>query len=199
MTGEIMRSWKLWMSYSGLAIALGMFPMLLGCNTMEGALVGAGLGAGTGALTGSMSGRAGTGTAIGAGAGALIGGIMGYQFEQMEKQRQAQAYTPPPGYPVGGTGPYPVNQPYSQPYNPPTQQPQQYGAHPQAYYPPTQGTTTVQGGAPTDASQSYEVPQTATPITTIVNCPKCSQTLDVSDFRKGTKVRCPACNNVFVY
>ncbi len=160
-------------------------PFMTGCNTMEGALVGAGLGAGTGALMGSTSHNAGTGTAIGAGAGAIIGGIMGAQFEQMEKQRAQQAT--PPEYPVGGTGPAPVSQTYS-PYQP-------------AYYPPSQGNvpvpqTTVR---PEPPQQAGDVPKTATPITTVVSCPNCKQTLDVSEFRKGTKVRCPACNEVFVY
>ena len=186
-----MRTQKNWFTYVGLAMALGICPAFPGCNTMEGALMGAGLGAGTGALAGGLSRHAGAGTAIGAGAGALIGGIMGYQAEQAEKQRQEQAYTPPPGYPVGGTGPYPVNQPYSSQYYPPQQQ---YGAYPRPYYPGTPA-----GAAKDSSRQTYEVPQTATPITTIVQCPNCKQTLDVSDYKKGTKVRCPACNNVFVY
>ena len=174
-----------------LALSLVICPTIVGCNTMEGALMGAGLGAGTGALAGGLSRHAGAGTAIGAGAGALIGGIMGSQFEQMEKQRQAAAY--PPGYPVGGTGPYPVNQPYSAApaYYPPPYQQQPYGSQPSAV--PQQ----VMRAEP--PQRPYDVAQTATPITTVANCPHCGQSLDVSDFKKGSKVRCPACNQIFVY
>ena len=146
--------------------------------------MGAGLGAGTGALAGGLSRHAGAGTAIGAGAGALIGGIMGNQFEQMEKQRAS--YPPPP--PVGGTGPYPINQPYGQAYG--QSYPQPYG------YPPRVAGSVVR---PPEAQNPYEVPQTATAIKTVVSCPNCQQSLDVTDYHKGTKVRCPACNAVFVY
>ncbi len=153
---------------------------------MEGALLGAGLGAGTGALGGSLSGRAGAGTAIGAGAGALIGGIMGYQAEQSEKQRQAQPPAYPPTYATGGTGSYPVNQ--------------QYNAYPNNPYYPQRQAPVPQSSVRSDQSQTnFDTAQTATAITTVVNCPRCNQSLDVTEFRKGSKVRCPACNNVFVY
>ena len=172
-----------------LLLCLGIVPAMSGCNTMEGALMGAGLGAGTGALTGGLSRHAGAGTAIGAGAGALIGGIMGYQAEQAEKQRQAASY--PPGYPVGGTGPFPVNQPYS---GAPGYYPANYQS--QAYRPAPSAQPIMQGES---SQRYYETPQTATPISTVLQCPHCGQSLDVSDFKKGSKVRCPACNQVFVY
>ncbi len=186
-----MRTDRLFGRYMLLALSLLILPAIAGCNTMEGALMGAGLGAGTGALAGGLSRHAGAGTAIGAGAGALIGGIMGYQAEQAEKQRQAAAY--PPGYPAGGTGPYPAaNQAYS---SSPGYYPQQY--QPQPYNP--QSSVAPGQVMPAEPPRSYDMTQTATPITTVVNCPHCGQSLDVSDFKKGSKVRCPACNSSFYY
>ncbi len=179
-----MKTWRVAMKSAAWILSLGVTPFVAGCNTTEGALWGAGLGAGTGALAGGLSRHAGAGTAIGAGAGALLGGIMGSQFEQMEKQKQAQqqpAYYPP-SYPAGGTGPYPA---YPQSY--------QGQSYPQGAPVPQ---AVVRGEPP---QKSYDIPKTATPISTVVQCPKCGQSLDVSDFRKGTKVRCPACNEVFVY
>ena len=40
--------------------------------------------------------------------------------------------------------------------------------------------------------------KTAAPQT-IVKCPYCKSNIDVTGFRVGSEVRCPACNNVFTY